>query len=100
MNIEETKAAIEVMQAFTEGKKIRFIGKLGNGPVDWCFATAPTILRWDWSRIKYEVAPETPQDIARRRAEVMLAYADGKEIEYRDHRHDSWSDAKALFWAW
>ena len=51
MNIEETKEAIRVMQAFADGKELEsmYDGK-------WGPATAP---RWNWDNTQYRIKPTT-----------------------------------------
>jgi len=51
MNREQTKCAIEVMQAFTEGKDIQ--RRLGSDT--WLDDHAPS---WDWIRDHWRVKPE------------------------------------------
>lgn len=41
----------------------------------------------------------TPQEKAKQQAEVMLAYAEGKEIECTD-AHASWASCPDPFWNW
>ncbi len=53
MNREETKEAIEVMQAYAEGKDIEFI--CFRGSVDtWILCHYGPL--WDWNRYKYRIA--------------------------------------------
>ena len=41
----------------------------------------------------------TPQERAKKQAEVMLAYAEGKEIEYMNV-HASWTSCSDPVWDW
>ena len=61
MNIEETKKAIEVMQAFVDGKDIQYrpidasdwrVYRHTNPPARICHVT------WSWSDYDYRVKPE------------------------------------------
>jgi len=54
MNIEETKKAIEVMQAFVDGKEIQYLSD-GN----WFSYSLPATPAWAWSETEYRVKPET-----------------------------------------
>ena len=56
MSKEETMKAIEVMQAFVEGKKIQY----GCGGGRWGVADAPC---WSWDRTEYRVKPVTKPSI-------------------------------------
>ena len=49
MNIEETKAAIRIMQAYVDGKEVE---TMYNGI--WSLAHAP---RWDWDDHDYRIKP-------------------------------------------
>lgn len=62
MNIEETKKAIEVMQAFVDGKEIEY---RGNGDCDWTKLSIPA---WDWSKYIYRIKPAEPKKVK------LLAY--------------------------
>lgn len=42
----------------------------------------------------------TPQDKARQQAEVMIAFAEGKTIEYRENGEHVWEYAKTPSWDW
>ena len=52
MNIEQTKEAIAVMQAFVEGKTIQYW--LGGGWQD----TSCEGPKWSWNDVKYRIKPE------------------------------------------
>ena len=51
MNIEQTKKAIEVMQAYVEGKEIEYCYV---SEVEWCKTIGPV---WDWSKYIYRIKP-------------------------------------------
>lgn len=53
MTIEETKKAIEVMQAYVDGKEIE-VKSFGSAP----FKEIPNPV-WDWYRNEYRVKPES-----------------------------------------
>jgi hypothetical protein len=55
VNIEETKKAIEVMQAFVDGKTIEC-----NHSGPWTAVGDPV---WDWSLGDYCVKPQEPKEI-------------------------------------
>ena len=56
MNIEETKKAIEVMQAYVDGKEIQDKSIGDYAYADWLtLQTEPT---WDFSSVEYRVKPE------------------------------------------
>lgn len=77
MNIEETKKAIEVMQAFVDGKPCEW--KFEHiGPWDRVFR--PT---WDWHKHDYRIKPE-PKEI------WVNEYDDGSASAYN-------SEDKALY---
>ncbi len=59
MNIEETKEAIKVMQAFVDGKTIQYLSSIGWRDVD-PLSTAE--MAWLWGDVKYRIKPE-PKDI-------------------------------------
>jgi hypothetical protein len=50
MNIEQTKEAIRVMQAFVDGKEVEAMNPAGN----WERATTP---RWSWCDTQYRIKP-------------------------------------------
>jgi hypothetical protein len=50
MNIEETKEAIKVMQAFVDGKDLEVLGPVGK----WEPVHFP---RWGWDDTKYRIKP-------------------------------------------
>ena len=50
MNIEETKEAIRVMQAFVDGKDLEVLGPVGK----WEPVNCP---RWGWDDTKYRIKP-------------------------------------------
>ena len=50
MNIEQTKEAIRVMQAFVDGKEVEF--KWGS--MDWNSTDKP---EWNWSAYDYRIKP-------------------------------------------
>jgi hypothetical protein len=50
MNIEETKEAIRVMQAFVDGKDLEVLGPVGK----WEPVHFP---RWGWDDTKYRIKP-------------------------------------------
>ncbi len=52
MNIEQTKEAIRVMQAFVDGKEVEFISR--NDEPYWLSNFSPT---WDWLRCDYRIKP-------------------------------------------
>src|SRR5690554_6622520 len=55
MNEEQTLKAIEVMQAFAEGKKIQY-----NNGYGWVVVKNPS---WDWLSIDYRVKPVSKPSI-------------------------------------
>ena len=54
MTKEETKKAIEVMQAYVDGKQIQFKG-FANNDYPWNDIDDPT---WDLGELAYRVKPE------------------------------------------
>ena len=50
MNIEQTKEAIKVMQAFLDGKEVEFFSPCQK----WERATTP---RWEWHDTQYRIKP-------------------------------------------
>jgi hypothetical protein len=40
------------------------------------------------------------QERAKQQAEVMLAFANGAEVEFTEHSNDSWRQTKEPFWDW
>ena len=50
MNIEQTKEAIRVMQAFLDGKEVEFFSPCQK----WERATTP---RWEWHDTQYRIKP-------------------------------------------
>lgn len=57
MTKEETKKAIEVMQAWVDGKKIEYRYK---GEPEWI--TVALLTSWDWKNWDYRIKPE-PMEI-------------------------------------
>jgi hypothetical protein len=57
VNIEETKNAIAVMQAFVDGKPVQY------RPIPGCMEWGPPVYSplWDWKSCEYRVKPETVQ---------------------------------------
>ena len=54
MNIEQTKEAIRVMQAYVDGKEVEVESRITNG----CFVKAMTP-SWDWFNSNYRIKPTT-----------------------------------------
>ena len=52
MNIEQTKEAIRVMQAFVDGKEVEVMGLLKTS--FWLSAETPC---WDWNTSTYRIKP-------------------------------------------
>jgi len=52
MNIEQTKEAIKVMQAFVDGKEVEVKGMLAGSV--WMPAGAPC---WNWQMMEYHIKP-------------------------------------------
>ena len=52
MNIEETKEAIRIMQAFVDGKEVEVMGLLKTS--FWLSAETPC---WDWNTSTYRIKP-------------------------------------------
>ena len=50
MNIEQTKEAIRIMQAYVDGKEVEAMNPAGN----WERATTP---RWSWCDRQYRIKP-------------------------------------------
>jgi hypothetical protein len=50
MNVEETRQAIEVMQAFVDGKELEIMSPVGK----WERVCMP---RWAWSDTSYRIKP-------------------------------------------
>ena len=50
MNIEQTKEAIKVMQAFVDGKELQVLDPVGK----WESANSP---RWGWDDTQYRIKP-------------------------------------------
>ena len=61
MNIEETKEAIKVMQAFVDGKEIELIFREGRDTWEYC--VSPLGPGFDWSEFKYRIAEPEPVEI-------------------------------------
>lgn len=81
MNIEETKKAIEVMQAFVDGKVVEYRWA-AHTTEPWETATSPS---WSWGQVEYRIKPQ-PKEI------WVNEYTTGEAYNY-----DSPSDAaKAL----
>lgn len=55
MNIEETKKAIEVMQAFVDGKTVQVSAAAG-----WESTPTPC---WSWDICEYRIKPAEPKNI-------------------------------------
>jgi hypothetical protein len=51
MNIEQTKEAIKVMQAFVDGKEVEY---LHSGTEGWVTTTNPS---WNWTNCFYRIKP-------------------------------------------
>jgi len=51
MNIEQTKEAIRVMQAFVDGKEVEY---LHSGTEGWVTTTNPS---WNWTNCFYRIKP-------------------------------------------
>lgn len=61
MNIEETKKAIEVMQAFVDGKAVQVdYNSDFSRNEDWTGTDWPI---WDWMKFKYRIKPVEPKEI-------------------------------------
>ncbi len=54
MNKEETKKAIEVMQAFVDGKKIQVKAKMDWDSMEDLVEEEPL---WDWQTFQYRIKP-------------------------------------------
>jgi hypothetical protein len=67
LNIEETKKAIEVMQAFVDGKAIQCYSGFGWEPIKEPF--------WRWGSVNYRIKPE-PKEI------WVNEYSDGSNYGY------------------
>jgi hypothetical protein len=52
MNIEQTKEAIRVMQAFVDGKEVEVMGLLAGSV--WMSASVPG---WNWTLMEYRIKP-------------------------------------------
>ena len=84
MNIEETKKAIEIMQAYVDGKEIEYRYR---GSTDWlsCAAIGPV---WGFNKTDYRVKPEP--------LEVWHAVSDGFistcKYDTRDACRDAFPD--------
>jgi hypothetical protein len=50
MNIEQTKEAIRIMQAFVDGEELQSMNPAGN----WASVTVP---RWNWDDTQYRIKP-------------------------------------------
>lgn len=55
MDIEETKKAIEVMQAYVDGKQIQATPL--SAPLDW-IDTSPQNMVWNWGICNYRIKRE------------------------------------------
>jgi hypothetical protein len=79
MNKEQTLKAIEVMQAYVEGKKIHY----SEDGWDWQVVDSPT---WDWLAIDYRVKPASKPSInwdhVHPDYKWMATDADGKTFLY------------------
>jgi hypothetical protein len=76
VNIEETKKAIEVMQAFVDGKEIQDRNRKFGG--EWYMTVVGGGLggpMWSWSTTEYRVKPE-PKEI------WVNEYSDGSSYGY------------------
>ena len=56
MNKEQTKKAIEVMQAFVDGKTIQF---RPINRVEWSDMELYSSIIWNWHNIEYRIKPES-----------------------------------------
>ena len=75
MNIEETKRAIEVMQAFVDGKMTQVSVK---NECCWCvMSLTPT---WNWMEMDYRIAPE-PEHIQIIRRLIGIANYHGRDMD-------------------
>jgi hypothetical protein len=58
MNIEQTKEAIRVMQAYVDGKEVEYLGKKWDSKElfkqDWCYTHSPL---WNWEHYDYRIKP-------------------------------------------
>ena len=58
MNIEQTKEAIAVMQAYVDGKEVQYLGKKWDSKEsfkqDWCYTLSPL---WNWEHYDYRIKP-------------------------------------------
>jgi len=103
--LAECKRRTDLVQAFLDGKTIecRPIPRIGMF-FEWTVVVDPT---WLWDSIEYRIQPEDPvkkhRELSRKRAEVMLAYAQGSMVEYRYDRRleeDSWESIEVPCWDW
>jgi hypothetical protein len=72
VNIEETKKAIEVMQAFVDGKTVQCSEPEGEAGYGWRAEKEPL---WQWDNFRYRVKPE-PKEI------WVNEYSDGRKYSY------------------
>ena len=94
MTKHEAVEAIKILQAFIEGKKIEYKGKRDD---QWRWCEDPG---FEFSSYRYRIKPKTPQDITREQAAVMIAWADGGEVECRDRTLDGWCSVDTPSWNW
>ena len=94
MNKEQTLKAIEVMQAYVEGKKIQYSD---NGR-DWKVAGSPS---WSWDCVKYRVKPVSKPSINWDHVHPdynwMATDADGEAFLYKKEPtagHHRWEDGQ------
>ena len=59
MNREETKKAIEVMQAYVDGKDLEHKSPYGK---KWIQLSVNGHLSWDWATNKYRIKPQEPRE--------------------------------------
>jgi hypothetical protein len=80
MNIEQTKEAIKVMQAFVDGKEVKVKGMLAGSA--WLPAGAPC---WNWQMMEYRIKP-TPVLRPWTADEVPLGAQVRSKSYHPDHR--------------
>ena len=78
MNIEQTKEAIRIMQAYVDGKELQVLDPVGK----WESVNSP---RWDWDGTQYRIKP-TPTFRPWTADEVPLGAQVRSKSYHPDHR--------------
>ena len=98
MNKEETIDCMKVMQAFVDGETIQYT--FGIGPFET--TTSPD---WQWSSIRYRKLNEPNEnndpvsiEETKKYLEIMQAFVDGKQIQYKSTIGKLWKPTDVPAW--